>query len=124
MRYVALDAGRLRHVVDIEVRQDTQDATSGGIDSVWVPLFENVRAAIEPLSVREAIAADKDQSKVSARIVIRHRAGLEAAQRIVHGTKCCSATVGVEYWNPEGFLRDNDTGLEYVTIPCSRSDDE
>jgi SPP1 family predicted phage head-tail adaptor len=121
---VPLDAGRLRHVVDIEVREDEQDATSGGIDSTWAPLFENVRAAIEPLSAREAIAAAKEQSSVTARITVRHRPGLEAAQRIVHGTKCCADLAGPEYWNPEGFLRDNDTGLEYVTMPCSKSDDE
>ncbi len=121
---MALDAGKLRHVVDIEVREDTQDATSGGIDTAWVPLFTDVRCAIEPLSVREAIAANKEQSKVSARIVVRFRPGLDAAQRIVHGTKCCTSYMGAEYWNPEGFLRDNDTGLEYVTIPCSQGTNE
>jgi len=119
-----LDAGELRHVVDIEVRQDVQDPATGGVNTTWVPLFENVRAAIKPLSVREAIAAAKEESNVSARIVIRFRPGLDAEQRIVHGTKCCAQTVGPEYWNPEGFLRDPDTGLEYVTIPCSKSDDE
>ncbi len=113
------DAGKLRHVVDIEVREDTQADTSGGIDTEWVPLFENVRAAIEPLSAREFLAADRELSKVAARIVIRFRPGLDAAQRIVHGPKCCTSYVGTEYWNPEGFLRDADTGLEYVTIPCS-----
>lgn len=120
---MALDAGKLRHVVDIEVRQDTQDATTGGITSTWAPLFEDVRAAIEPLSVREALAAAKEDSEVSARIVIRFRPGLDAAQRIVHGTKCCAAYLTEpEYWNPQGFLRDMETGLEYVTIPCSVGD--
>lgn len=119
---MGFDAGRLRHVVDIEVRVDAQD-TSGAIESTWEPLFENVRAAIEPLSAREALAAAKEQSTVSARITVRYRPGMKAAQRIVHGTKCC-ASLGPEYWNPEGFLRDKDSGLEYVTIPCSVSDDE
>jgi SPP1 family predicted phage head-tail adaptor len=118
------DPGRLRHVVDIERRVETQDPVSGGLTTSWQPIFENVRAAIEPLSVREAIAAGADQSKVSARIVIGFRPGLEAAQRIVHGTKCCSSYLQPEYWNPEGFLRDRDTGLEYVTIPCSQGVNE
>ena len=116
------DAGRLRHVVDIEKRVDTQDPVSGGVTSTWVPVFTDVRAAIEPLSVREAMAASRDESKVSARIVVRFRPGLQAAQRIVHGTKCCRSFIEPEYWNPEGFLRDKDSGLEYVTIPCSISD--
>jgi len=121
---VALDAGRLRHVVDIEARDEEQDATTGGVTTTWYPLFTDVRAAIVPLSVREALAAAKEEANVSARIVIRFRPGLDATQRIVHGTKCCSAYLSTpEYWNPQGFLRDMDTGLEYVTIPCSLEDD-
>ena len=117
---MGIDAGRLRHVVDIEARSDSQDATEGGLTTTWSTLFSNVRAAIEPVSVREFIGAGKVESDVTARIVVRFRPGLEAAQRIVHGRNCCSATVGIEVFNPAGFLRDKDTGLEYVTIPCSQ----
>ena len=45
---MALDAGRLRHVVDIEARDEEQDATTGGVTTTWYPLFTDVRAAIEP----------------------------------------------------------------------------
>jgi SPP1 family predicted phage head-tail adaptor len=113
---MGIDAGRLRHVVDFEVREDEQDATTGGITTTWT--------SIEPLSVREVIAAAKDTPIVTARITVRHRAGMDAAQRIVHGTKCCVNTVGEEIFNPEGFLRDRDSGLEYVTIPCSQGANE
>jgi len=116
---VPLDAGKLRHVVDIEVREDVQDEEEGGVTTVWKPLFTDVRAAIEPLSAREAVAAARDQSSIVARITLRYRPGLDAAQRIVHGRKCCAYYVGEEIYNPAGFLRDNDTGLEYVTIPCT-----
>jgi SPP1 family predicted phage head-tail adaptor len=119
---VGIDAGRLRHVVDFEVREDTQDATTGGITTTWASIFTDVRAAIEPLSVREVIAAAKDTPVVSARITVRHRAGMNAAQRIVH--TCCANTVGEEIYNPAGFLRDKDSGLEYVTIPCSQGANE
>jgi SPP1 family predicted phage head-tail adaptor len=121
---MGIDAGRLRHVVDFEVREDEQDATTGGITTTWSAIFTDVRAAIEPLSVREVIAAAKDTPIVTARITVRHRAGMDAAQRIVHGTKCCVNTVGEEIFNPEGFLRDRDSGLEYVTIPCSQGANE
>lgn len=121
---MGIDAGRLRHVVDIEVRSDAQDATEGGLTTTWTPLFTNVRAAIEPVSVREFIGAGKVESDVTARIVVRFRPGLDSAQRIVHGRNCCAATVGLEIFNPEGPLRDKDTGLEYVTFPCSQGVNE
>lgn len=118
------DAGKLRHVVDIEARVDSQDEEEGGVTTTWKPVFTDVRAAIEPLSAREAIAAAKEQASVVARITIRYRPGLDPAQRIVHGKKCCAYYVGQEIYNPAGFLRDNDTGLEYVTIPCSMGANE
>ena len=121
---MGINSGRFRHVVDFETRQDVQDETTGGITTTWRPLFSNVRAAIEPLSAREAIAAAKEQSSVTARITVRYRRGLDASQRIVHGTKCCSFYVGREIFNPAGFLRDKDSGLEYVTIPCSQGANE
>lgn len=121
---MAFDAGRLRHVVDFEQRVDVQDATTGGITTTWEKVAINVRAAIEPLSAREAIAAAKEQSTVVARLTVRFRPGLAAAQRIVHGVLCCSTYVGEEIFNPEGFLRDKDSGLEYVTIPCSQGANE
>lgn len=121
---MGFDAGKLRHVVDFETRTDVQDATTGGITTTWAAIASNVRAAIEPLSAREAIAAAKEQSSVVARITVRMRPGLDAAQRIVHGVNCCSTYLGQEIFNPEGFLRDKDSGLEYVTIPCSQGANE
>lgn len=121
---MGFDAGRLRHVVDFQKREDVQDETTGGITTTWSTVFSDVRAAIEPLSVREAIVAAKEQSSVTARITVRFRPGLDATQRIVHGTKCCGYYVGHEIFNPQGFLRDKDSGLEYVTVPCSQGANE
>lgn len=118
-----IEAGRLRHVVDFQVREDTQDETTGGVTTTWRTAFADVRASIEHLSARDMVAAQKEQSSVVARIVVRFRPGMNEAHRIVHGTKCCRFYVGEEIFKPAGFLRDNDTGLEYVTIPCSTSDD-
>lgn len=119
---MGFDAGRLRHVVDIQRRVDVQDEEEGGITTTWKTFYSDVRAAIEPLSVREAISASKETSAVTARVVIRFRPGLDAAQRIVH--KCCTSYMTQEIYNPQGFLRDLETGLEYVTIPCSQGANE
>ena len=105
-----MDAGRLRHRVDFQRRIDSQDPDSGAVTPVWVNLATAVPAAIEPLSVREFVAANAVQSEVTVRIVVRYRDGLNAAMRIKHGSRI---------YNPAGFLADPDSGRDYLTIPCS-----
>ena len=107
---MGLEAGKLRHRVTFEKRIDQQDPESGGLTSVWLPLFADVPAAVEPLSAREFMSASAMQSKVIARITVRYQAGMDATQRIKHGAKI---------YNPEGMLPDKDSGVEYLTIPCS-----
>ena len=107
---MALEAGRLRHRVTFESRTEEQDPESGGIEPVWATEFEDVPAAIEPISASEFLAAGAVQSRVVARITVRYRPGLEATRRILHGSRI---------YNIEGVLPDKDSGLEYVTIPCS-----
>lgn len=108
-------AGRLRHRVNIESPVDTQDATTGEIVRTWTALHSKVPARIEHLSVREFLQSKADQSEIAARITIRYRAGLTADMRILHGS-----TV----YNPAGFLADNKSGQEYLTIPCSQGINE
>jgi SPP1 family predicted phage head-tail adaptor len=110
-----MDAGKLRHRVDFERRINTQDPVTGEVVPVWQKLATAVPASIEPLSAREFLAAKSLQSEVTTRIVVRYRAGLNAAMRIKHGSRI---------YNPEGFLADPITGLEYLTIPCSEGVNE
>lgn len=105
-----IEAGKLRHRVDFERRIDSQDPDTGEVRPIWVSVAKSVPAAIEPLSVREYIAAKSMQSEITTRIVVRYRPGLNAAMRIKHGARI---------FNPQGFLADKDSGLEYLTIPCS-----
>lgn len=106
-----LNAGRLRHRVTIQVPQHTQDPQTGEMVTTWASFAENIAAAIEPVSVREFVAAQAVQSRIEVRIVIRYRSGLNAAMRLV-------GSDGTIY-NPQGFLPDADSGREYLTIPCS-----
>jgi SPP1 family predicted phage head-tail adaptor len=105
-----MEAGRLRHRIDIQRRVNQQDPDTGAVTPVWLAFARSVPAAIEPLSAREFIAGQAVQSEVVARIVIRHRPGLDATMRIKHGKLV---------YLPAGFLGDKDSGTEYVTIPCS-----
>lgn len=115
---MSLKAGRLRHRVQIQeyvAQTDTagdviQDPQTGEVAKTWTTVA-TVWAAIEPLSAREFIQSAASQTEISARITIRYRAGLTADMRLLHGAKI---------YNPKGFLADPDSGLEYMTIPCSQ----
>ncbi len=107
---MSIAAGRLRHRVQIQKWQVTgQDPVTGAEIGEWETIA-TVWAAVEPLSARELIAAQAVQSKVTARMVIRHRDGLTADMRIIHRNRV---------YNIHGFLEDTSSGLEYITIPVS-----
>lgn len=110
---MSINAGSLRHWVDVEEPFNGQDS-DGEIIRTWV-LFARIPASIEPLSTREFIAAQAVQSKVSARILIRRLDGVDARMRINHAGKI---------YNVEGILTDKDSGLEYITMPCSEGMNE
>lgn len=110
---MGMHAGRLRHRIAIQQKIQAQDPTTGAITHTWqtVAGMESVPAAIEPLSVRDLMAAQAAQSEVTARITIRYRAGLDATMRVLHKGKI---------YNPAGWLQDQDSGLEYLTAPVSQ----
>lgn len=102
-------AGKLRHPITIQRPEYAQDPVTGEMTGSWVEVGRTW-ASIEPLSAREFIAAAATQSKVSARIVIRYRSGVDASMRVVHRDKI---------YNIEGVLADISSGLEYLTLPVS-----
>ncbi|MES2910616.1 MAG: phage head closure protein [Pseudomonadota bacterium] len=119
---MSLEAGRLRHRVRIEELTDNVDTSgdviqnqeTGVVSRSWQPVA-TVWAAIEPISGREFIQSQATQSQITARILIRQRDGLDAAMRLVH-VRTGRADV---IYNPHAFLADKESGLEYLTIPCS-----
>lgn len=112
-----LDAGKLRHKITIQQLQDVEDSAGSVQDSNGDPVQEwvdvaTVWAAIEPVSGREFIAAQAEQSKVVARVVIRYRNDIDAAMRLFHAYK-------YSYYNIEAILPDKESGLEYLTVLVS-----
>src|SRR5687768_18306382 len=101
---MSLDPGELRHRITIQRAIQQQDPVTGELTTNWVAVATNIAAAIKPSSVREFVAAQAMQSQVTARIVIRYRTGLTAQMRILHGSKI---------YNPQGWLADPDSGIEY-----------
>lgn len=120
---MSIEAGRLRHRVRIEKLDylyDTdgepiQDPDTGETPKEWV-LVATVWAAIEPLSAREFIQSAAMQSQITARIIIRHMDGLDASMRLVHVRTGRPDVI----YNPAAFLADMDSGLAYLTAPCSQ----
>lgn len=120
---MSIEAGKLRHRVRLErldyARDENgeviQDPRTGETAQQWLEVA-TVWAAIEPLSAREFNQSQTTQSAVTARIVIRHRDDVDAALRLVH------VRIGRPdvIYNPAAFLPDVDSGLEYLTAPCSQ----
>jgi SPP1 family predicted phage head-tail adaptor len=77
--------GRMRHLVEIQRRELIQDPVTGEmLGQAWVR-FAKVYSSIEPLSTREFVEAQANQSEFTARIVIRYRPGVLDTMRVLHG---------------------------------------
>lgn len=74
-------AGDLRHVVEIQ-RRDEDVTTTGGSSPVWIPVASR-RCAIEPLSARELMLAAQAQIRATTKVRMRYLAGLTAKHRLV-----------------------------------------
>lgn len=108
-----ISAGALRHRILIEDVTVTPD-TAGDPVETW-DRFAKVWAAIAPLSGNALIAAQAVQSNVSVRITIRALPGLLPRMRIIYRGKI---------YNIAAILPDKDSGLKYVTLPCSEGVNE
>lgn len=119
---MSIASGRLRHrvrieryVLDVDSNGDVvQDAESGQTTGQWLELA-TVWAAIEPLSAKEFIQSQATQAQIVARVVMRARSDVGAAMRLVHMVNGAPGKI----YNPHGFLPDKESGLEYITAPCS-----
>jgi SPP1 family predicted phage head-tail adaptor len=110
---VSLDAGKLRHRVTIQRLLRYID-TAGDTVEGWVE-FATVWAAVEPLSAREFIGSQAMQSQISLRVTIRYLDGVAATMRLLHGSRV---------YVIEGVLPDKESGMEYLTLPCSQGPSE
>lgn len=119
---MSLDAGKLRHRVRLE-RLDylldsngnaVQDPATGETPREWQEVA-TVWAEIAPISGREFIMSQAIQSQVTARLTIRYRDDVDASMRAVHVRKGRPDVV----YNIKATLADVESGLEYLTLPCS-----
>lgn len=105
-------AGVLRHPIEIQHKVAVRDSATGEFGEPSWQTLASTWAAVESLSARDLIAAQAAQSEATARIVIRYRADVLPAMRIVHRG---------EVYSIEGPpLPDNKSGLDYLTILVSK----
>jgi len=102
----ALATGKLRHKVALQQRIETQDGTSGDMLVSWQTIAE-LWAEIVPMSAREFLAAQAEQSEVRGRIMIRYREGVDPTMRVVYRG---------EYYVIHGVMRDAESGREHLTL--------
>lgn len=115
-------AGKLRHRIRIDRFADNldsngdviQDPNTGEVSRSWQAV-DTVWAAIEPLSAREFIQSAATQAELVAKIVMRFRTDVDATNRLVHLVNGVPGKI----YNPAAPLADKESGLEYLTLPCS-----
>lgn len=107
-----IPAGRLRQRIAIQQKVEERDSNGAVVES-WqtVAGLESVPAELAPLSTREFIAAQAQQSEVRARIRIRYRTGLTATMRALHR--------GLVYQFAGDPFQDAEAGLIWLTIPVA-----
>jgi len=101
-----MQAGKLRHRVELQQVINSQDPQSGANIETWQPLA-TVWASIEPLSARDFIAAQAAHNQISARAVIRYRTGIKSGMRLLDDSAL---------YQIEGVLPDKESGKEYLTL--------
>jgi len=108
-----MQAGKLRHRVDIEEFTQVRDPDTGEFaEPAWVAKWPKCPARVEPLSSRDLVAAKAAQSEATARMVIRYRPGVLPTMRIIYRG---------EVYSIEGPpLEDDKSGQEYLTILVSK----
>lgn len=106
---MTVESGKFKHRIELQEPLYTQNQDTGAMTPSWTQVA-SLWASIEPLSARDLIAAQAQQSKVIARITIRATADIRPNMRIIHNGKVYSI---------EGILPDKDSGLEFITIPVS-----
>ena len=108
-----MQAGKLRHRIDIQELVPVRDPDTGEFgEPDWVARWEKCPARVEPLSARDLVAAKAAQSEATGRMVIRYRTGVLPTMRIIYRG---------EVYSIEGPpLEDDKSGRDYLTILVSK----
>lgn len=106
-----VSAGELCHRVTIQRDEGSKRNEDGYEDPANWQDFLHLWAKVTPLSARDLIAAQANQSEVVARLKIRHRTDIDSSMRVVFR--------GVKFAIDGPALDDPETGNIYSTFLLS-----
>jgi len=108
-----MHVGDLNQYIEVQSKQEIlKPDGSGDRKIVWATKF-HIYGHIADSSVRDFVAARKDQKVVATRIVLRQ----DDVEPVTDWAKCRLLCDGL-YYRIIAPLRDNKTGREYVTLAC------
>lgn len=81
-----MQAGTLRHRVQIQKYTETRNTKTGQLTETWIP-SGSVWAAVEPLNGNERFEAMQVKAQVTTRIRMRYLPELSPKDRIKHGSR-------------------------------------
>ncbi len=84
MTLFRINAGKYKHIVTFQRLSQTRD--SYGQQKIWEDVL-TIKAAILPISAREAMTVDFRSGEISHKIHIRYTKGIENNMRIVYGNR-------------------------------------
>lgn len=106
----AARAGRLRHRIEIQRNDYTQDPNTGEQVRDWKQV-KTIWASVEPISGKDFIAAGAEQSEVRNRITVRWNDWITPDMRIKFRGM---------YYHIQAIMADNRSGLEHLTIMATQ----
>ena len=108
-----MQTGSLNQYIEVQRKQSViKPDGSGDRETVWTTIFP-IYGHITDASIRDFIAARKDQKVIATRIVLRQ----DDIEPNTDWSLCRLLCDGL-YYRIIAPLRDNKTGREYVTLAC------
>lgn len=104
-----IQAGKLRHRIDIQEQSITRDSVGGEVIS-WSNVSTAIPAMVEPLSMNEVFRAQQSQSQITMRVKIRYQSGIDPKMRLVYNS---------ENYDIESIINPDFRNRELVLL-CSR----
>ncbi|MDI4498772.1 head-tail adaptor protein [Moraxella nonliquefaciens] len=103
---MTIGAGKLRHRIKF-YRATTTRSVTGAVSHEWEHIL-TLWGQFIPLSVKDIIAGQAEQTHITARAIIRHRTDIDHTMRVQYA--------GRMYEIVGEPLADNNTGQEYLTL--------
>lgn len=102
-----MQASKLRNRIKVFKLTSTRSQSTGSAKQEFTP-FLTLWANFEPMSVKDILNAQAQNSHVTARCIVRHRTDIHGDMQIEHR--------GRRYRINGEPLADKDSGLEYMTL--------